>query len=195
MKTFTFFILVVAALIPGFSGCTDNHKSVSGCSGGAYVVSDIENGGGLITENIKFSSRAFKQNASIPKKYSCDGEDINPDLGFVGMPEEAESLVLIMDDPDAPGGTFTHWLAWGIDPASGIAEAERLGTEGMNDFGKVGYGGPCPPRGTPHRYFFRLYALDTELALEEGASRKEFEAAMAEHVLSEGELMGRYGRA
>ncbi|MDD2440391.1 MAG: YbhB/YbcL family Raf kinase inhibitor-like protein [Methanosarcinaceae archaeon] len=143
---------------------------------------------------IKISSPAFEAKALIPKKYTCEGKNINPTLEFEKMPEEAKSLVLIMEDPDAPGGSFTHWLSWGLDPKAELLEGKKLGTEGRNDFGKLGYGGPCPPRGTSHSYFFRLYALDTELELKEGASRKELEAAMAGHILAKGELIGNYRR-
>lgn len=211
MKSRTFIILIAAAfLILGASGCAEKTEPDPAGLGednvtpeivvpegkdGNEQITEAENGSERITQGIKVSSRAFEHNASIPKKYTCDGENLNPSLEFSDVPEEAKSLVLILEDPDAPGGTFTHWLVWGLDPASGIEEDRVTGKEGMNDFGKPGYGGPCPPPGTPHRYFFRVYALDTELVLEAGASRAELEAAMTGHVLSEGKLMGRYGRA
>jgi Raf kinase inhibitor-like YbhB/YbcL family protein len=114
----------------------------------------------------------------------------------MGVPEGAASLVLIVDDPDAPVGAFTHWLAWGIDPASGgLAEGERAPLEGRNDFGQTGYRGPCPPRGHgPHRYFFGLYALSAEPDVESGASRQELERAFEDEVLARAQLVGTYER-
>lgn len=138
-------------------------------------------------------SSAFSENASIPKKYSCDGENVSPPLELKELPRNTESLVLICDDPDAPGKTFLHWLAYDIEPTGSIAEGQSVGTEGKNDFGKNGYGGPCPPGGT-HRYYFRVYAVDTKLGIKPGASRADVESAMSGHVLDQAELMGRYAR-
>jgi hypothetical protein len=138
-------------------------------------------------------SSAFSENESIPKKYSCDGENVSPPLELKELPRNTESLVLICDDPDAPGKTFLHWLAYDIEPTGSIAEEQSVGTEGRNDFGKNGYGGPCPPGGT-HRYYFRVYALDTKLGIKPGASRSDVESAMSGHVLDQAELMGRYAR-
>ncbi len=142
-------------------------------------------------EDIKVFSSVFASNGSIPGKYTCDGEDINPPLEFEGIPEEAESLVLIVDDPDAPTKTFTHWIVWNIEPVAKIDEDSIPGVEGINDFRKIGYGGPCPPSGT-HRYFFRVYALGKKLELKAGAGRKELENEMIGHIVAEGELMGKY---
>jgi Raf kinase inhibitor-like YbhB/YbcL family protein len=144
-------------------------------------------------QNIKVFSSAFESKGSIPKKYTCDGENVNPPLEFEGIPEEAESLVLILDDPDAPTKTFTHWIVWNIEPVAKIEEDTIPGIEGTNDFKKIGYGGPCPPSGT-HRYFFRVYALDRQLELKAGAGRKELESEMIGHIIAEGELMGKYSR-
>jgi hypothetical protein len=138
-------------------------------------------------------SSAFSENESIPKKYSCDGENVSPPLELKELPRNTESLVLICDDPDAPGKTFLHWLAYDIEPTGSIAEDQSVGTEGKNDFGKNGYGGPCPPGGT-HRYYFRVYALDAKLGIKPGASRSDVESAMSGHVLDQAELMGRYAR-
>jgi hypothetical protein len=138
-------------------------------------------------------SSAFSENESIPKKYSCDGENVSPPLELKELPRNTESLVLICDDPDAPGKTFLHWLAYDIEPTGSIAEGQSVGTEGKNDFGKNGYGGPCPPGGT-HRYYFRVYALDAKLGIKPGASRSDVESAMSGHVLDQAELMGRYAR-
>lgn len=142
-------------------------------------------------EDIKVFSSAFASNGSIPGKYTCDGENVNPPMEFEGIPEKAESLVLIVDDPDAPTKTFTHWIVWNIEPVAKIEEDSIPGIEGINDFRKIGYGGPCPPSGT-HRYFFRVYALDKNLELKAGAGRKELENGMIGHIVAEGELMGKY---
>ena len=137
---------------------------------------------------------AFSPEGPIPREYTCDGQDKNPELQISGAPSEAASMVLIVDDPDAPGGTFLHWLLYNIDPTDRIAEGSAPGTEGGNDFGKTAYGGPCPPSGT-HRYYFRLYALDTALDLPPGAERQQVEREMKGHVIAEAELMGTYSRS
>jgi Raf kinase inhibitor-like YbhB/YbcL family protein len=144
-------------------------------------------------QNIKVISSAFKSNDTIPRKYTCNAENINPPLEFRGIPEKAESLVLIMDDPDALMKIFTHWIVWNIVPIAKIDEDSIPGVEGINDFRKIGYGGPCPPSGT-HRYFFRVYALDKQLGLKAGKSRKELENEMIGHIIAEGELMGKYNK-
>ena len=140
------------------------------------------------------TSNAFEDGGKIPVKYTCDGQDISPPLEFWDIPEGTQSLALIVVDPDAPSGDFFHWIVWNITPGPGIDENSVPGVEGRNSFGKISYNGPCPPSGT-HRYFFRVFALDTELNLESGSKVDELEKAMQGHVLSEGQLMGRYGRA
>jgi hypothetical protein len=142
---------------------------------------------------MQITSSAFTENEAIPKDFTCDGANKSPELSISDLPSDAESLVLIVDDPDAPGKTFLHWLAYNIDPSDRIPENATPGTQGSNDFGKSGYGGPCPPSGT-HRYFFRVYALDTSLGLPQGAGRGEVEQAMKGHVLDQAQLMGTYGR-
>lgn len=150
---------------------------------------------------LNVSSSVFENEGSIPTKYTCDGQDISPPLGWTGVPDEAESLVLIVDDPDAPGGTFVHWVIYNIPPhVESLPEAvpsvqtlENGARQGGNDFGSLGYGGPCPPGGT-HRYYFKLYALDAELDLPPGASKSELMNAMEDHVIAEGQLMGTYAR-
>lgn len=132
----------------------------------------------------------------MPSKYTCDSDNENPSLVFNDVPEKAVTLALIVDDPDAPARTFTHWLVWNIDAQTDrIDEGSVPGeaVEGMTDFGVTGYGGPCPPAGE-HRYFFRVYALDKELELEEGASREELEEAMVGHIVDSAELMCIYAR-
>jgi Raf kinase inhibitor-like YbhB/YbcL family protein len=145
--------------------------------------------------SMKITSSAFQQGGNIPSKFTCDGTDTNPPLQITGVPPEAKSLVLIVDDPDAPSGLFTHWVVWNISPQTAtIAEGSApKGVHGTNDFGKSGYGPPCPPSGA-HRYYFRVFALDRELALPAGAKRSQLDAAMKGHVIAQGELMGRYSR-
>lgn len=142
---------------------------------------------------MQATSTAFDEGEPIPEKYSCDGQNINPGIAVSGFPEGTKALAMIVDDPDAPTGTFTHWLIWNINPDDPVEENSKPGTEGKNDFGEVGYGGPCPPSGT-HRYYFRIFALDAELNLPPGASRTELEKAKAEHTLDETALMGTYTR-
>lgn len=141
-------------------------------------------------------SDAFEHGQPIPAQHSCDGQDRSPPLSWSEPPPDTRSLALVVDDPDAPGGTFTHWLAWGIDPpGGGLGEGERVPREGRNDFGNTGYGGPCPPPGHGvHHYSFRLAALDSELDLAAGAGKQELEQALAGHVLTVAELIGTYER-
>lgn len=145
---------------------------------------------------MELSSEAFVTGQPIPRRHSCEGVDLSPPLQWGGVPPGAVSLALIVDDPDAPVGTFTHWLAWGISPdAGGLAEGQPAPSEGRNDFGQAGYRGPCPPRGHGvHRYFFRLHALESEPALPSGASRNELERAIAGRVVAVAELVGTYQR-
>jgi hypothetical protein len=140
-------------------------------------------------------SPAFHEGGDIPPKFTCDGGDTSPPLEISGIPPEAKSLVLIADDPDAPSGLFTHWLIWNIPPQTNsvVEGSAPKGVQGRNDFGKSGYGAPCPPSGA-HRYYFKVFALDRELALPPGSKRRQLEAAMKGHVIAQGELMGRYAR-
>jgi Raf kinase inhibitor-like YbhB/YbcL family protein len=144
---------------------------------------------------MKITSSAFQQGGNIPSKFTCDGSNTSPPLQISDVPSEAKGLVLIVDDPDAPSGLFTHWTAWNISPqTSTVAEGSTpKGMHGTNDFGKSGYGGPCPPSGA-HRYYFKIFALDRELDLPAGAKRGQLDAAMKGHVIAQGELMGRYSR-
>jgi len=150
---------------------------------------------------ITITSSAFIDGATIPRKYTCDAEDISPDLKWSGVPNGAQSLALICDDPDAPVGTWVHWVLFNI-PADATALQAGIPAEavlkngarhGQNDFRKLGYGGPCPPGGT-HRYYFKLFALDTLLTLESGSTKAQLLAAMKGHILAEGQLMGKYKR-
>jgi len=142
---------------------------------------------------LLIESPEFSQNGHIPLQYTCDGENINPPVNITNVPEGTKTLALIMEDPDAPGGTFTHWLLWNIQPDDKISEKTSLGVSGINSFGKTGYGGPCPPSGT-HRYYFKAYALDRELTIVAGEDKNSLLEAMEGHILATGELMGRYSR-
>ena len=146
---------------------------------------------------MKISSTAFEHNGQIPKQYTCDGSDVNPPLKFEGVPTEAKSLVLIVDDPDAPMGTWVHWVLWNIDPKTTEIEENSVpksAKQGMNDFRKHYYGGPCPPSGT-HRYFFKLYALDTTLNIGPTVTKADVESSMKGHILAKAELIGLYRRS
>ena len=140
---------------------------------------------------MKISSKAFEHNQPIPAKYTCQGEDINPPLLIENIPNNAQSLALIVDDPDAPGGMWVHWVVFNIPISNEIAENSVPGTQGSNDFSRLAYGGPCPPSGV-HRYFFKVYALDIKLSLNQGASKSELERTMAEHIIQKAELIGTY---
>ena len=142
---------------------------------------------------MKIESSAFTAGAIIPKKYTCQGEDINPPLTVSGLPEGTKSVALIVDDPDAPMGTWVHWVVYNIPVQSPLSISENSipGAEGPNNFGQVHYGGPCPPSGT-HRYFFKAYALDTELSVDEKMTKAELEKAMGGHLLAQAELIGLY---
>lgn len=145
---------------------------------------------------------SFSENQQIPRNFTCDGQDISPMLTWTEPPARTQSFVLIADDPDAPAGTWVHWVVYNLPAdsrqlpqgAPKDPEFEGGGRQGVNDFQKIGYNGPCPPPGKPHRYFFRLYALDSRLDLPSGATKAAVEQAMEGHVLAETRLAGRYGR-
>jgi Raf kinase inhibitor-like YbhB/YbcL family protein len=147
-------------------------------------------------------TNAFEPGGEIPAKYTCSGADVSPALSWAETPAHTQALALLVDDPDAPGGTFTHWVLYNLGPQErelreGIPKVEQLPSgalQGRNDFRKIGYGGPCPPPGKPHRYFFKLYALDAKLNLRPGASKSELEKAMKGHILGQSELMGKFQR-
>lgn len=157
----------------------------------------VDTDGGLHEEqeaaSMIISSSAFDNGSQIPVRYTCDGENINPPLEFGNIPEGTQSLLLLVDDPDAPSGSFIHWVVWDIPPVSRIDENSIPGTVGMNSVGQMKYSGPCPPSGT-HRYQFMVFALDTELNLTGRASADQVEEAMQDHILAQGLLTGRYGR-
>lgn len=135
-------------------------------------------------------SPAFKNKGNIPPRYTCEGENISPAIEVKNMPPETKTMAVIMEDPDAPKGLFTHWVIWNLPPGS-IAENTQDGASGINSFGTTGYGGPCPPSGT-HRYYFNVYALDMELSLAAGEGKNSLREMMEGHILASGELMGTY---
>lgn len=152
--------------------------------------------------SLKIESSAFTEGGMIAGKFTCDGPDLSPAFRWSGVPEGTKSFALICDDPDAPVGIWVHWVLYDL-PATveglpeGVATDREMGgggRQGVNDFGRIGYGGPCPPPGKPHRYYFKLYALDGKLGLEAGATKKDLLKAAEGHILAEAQLMGRYGR-
>jgi Raf kinase inhibitor-like YbhB/YbcL family protein len=169
--------------------------SLVGCESGEQLP-----GGGEMVLSV--SSTAFQDGDRIPSKYTCQGQNISPPLAWGEIPIGVRSLVLIMDDPDAHGGVFTHWVIFNIpsdshellEAVSTQAELPSDALQGKNDFGRISYDGPCPPPGSPHRYQFTLYALDRPLDLEAGASKKQVLDAMHGHILTQGQLMGTYQR-
>lgn len=151
---------------------------------------------------MQIKSTAFEDNGMIPKKYTCDGADVSLPLSWTKPPSSTKSIALICDDPDAPMGTWVHWVLYRLSPET-TSLLENIPTQkeilkgakqGINDFRKIGYGGPCPPKGPAHRYFFKVYALDIELNLLTGATKQDVERAMKGHILAEGQLVGKYGR-
>lgn len=146
----------------------------------------------MVTDNqLRLISTVFSHKGHIPPEYTCEGKNINPPLIVENAPENTKTFTLIIEDPDAPGGVFDHWIVWNISPNEAIAEGSTPGISGTNSFGKPGYGGPCPPSGV-HRYFFKVFALDTELDLLTGSRKNELLDAMKGHVLASAELMGLY---
>lgn len=153
-------------------------------------------------EKISISIDGFNEGDMIPDKFTCEGKDVSPPISWTGIPGGTKSIALITDDPDAPGGTFVHWVLYNL-PANILKLPESIpqdktladgSMQGMTDFGRPGYGGPCPPPGKPHRYYFKVYALDRKLDLQPLASKSQVENAMKGHILAQGELMGKYQR-
>lgn len=145
---------------------------------------------------MEIASPVFQHNGLIPQKYTCDSEDVNPPLNIMEVPTNAQSLVLIVDDPDAPSGDFVHWVVWNINPGILSIEENSVpegGIQGTTDFGDVGWGGPCPPSGV-HHYYFKLYALDTKLDLPVSSKKADVEKAMQGHIIEQAELIGLYER-
>jgi Raf kinase inhibitor-like YbhB/YbcL family protein len=140
---------------------------------------------------MKITSPSFAHKEMIPKKFTCQGEDINPVLIIEDIPKMTKSLALIVDDPDAPGGVWVHWVVYNIPVTGRIEENSVPGKQGINSFQKLEYGGPCPPSGT-HRYYFRIYALDIDLELDEGVSLERLKESMKDHILAEAQIVGLY---
>lgn len=193
MQKLTIFILIIAfaigILVYSKSGKQTDYSVQKQQKETPVAVGDHKNG-------MKIRSSVFTEGSSIPQKYTCDGEDVSPPLKFEDVVGEAKSLVLIVDDPDAPVGLWTHWVLYNLDPqTTEIPEGKTFPNDqqASTSSGKQGYGGPCPPLGT-HRYFFRLYALDTKLSLN-NPDRKKIDEALEGHVLSKAELMGTYKRS
>ena len=146
---------------------------------------------GVIVKNLSVTSPAFKNKEKLPVKYTCDGKGVNPSLVVGDIPSEAETLVLIVEDPDAPSGRFDHWIVWNIPTDEKIEESSVPGLEGLNSSGKTNYSSPCPPSGT-HRYVFKVYALDAKIDLQAGSGRKELEEAIKNNIVAKGEMVGLY---
>ncbi len=169
---------------------------------GAPIVAATFALGAESPAKMEIKTPAFENGADIPRKYTCDGADVSPALAWEGAPAGSKTFALVADDPDAPVGTWVHWVFYDLpattkDLTEGVAAAETLpdgAKQGLNDFRKVGYGGPCPPPGPAHRYFFKLYALDAPTNLKPRATKQQLLDAMKGHILAEAQLMGRYGR-
>lgn len=194
-RKFSFYI-VALAIIMLILNCSRNEKTTETKTPVSSVKEETT------MANIQITSSAFEEGKFIPSKYTCDGADVSPPLKWSNAPQNTKTFALICDDPDAPVGTWVHWVLYNI-PATitelpeGVPSDKTLSNgaiHGINDFKKYGYGGPCPPSGT-HRYYFKIYALDTELKLAPGAKKSDVEKAMEGHILAKGELMGRYKRS
>lgn len=192
--------VLAVAQQPAFSNASflDSQRSFSDDSiSGVFVPGTGENNMAL-----SVSSTSFANGGGIPKKFTCDGDDVSPDLSWSEAPPGTQSFALLADDPDAPAGNWNHWTIWNIPAESralpeGVSKKPQLpdgSQQGMNDFRKSGFNGPCPPPGKPHRYYFKLFALDAKLMLKEKSGKRELEAAMNGHILAQAECMGRYGR-
>ncbi|MDQ3818091.1 MAG: YbhB/YbcL family Raf kinase inhibitor-like protein [Acidobacteriota bacterium] len=191
MKTARFCLLLLAAV------------SLSACKGETPSSNNVQPSNqspGGKKALIRVTSKAFQEGGMIPKQYTCDGPNISPPLAWSDVPEKTKSIALVAEDPDAPRGTWVHWVAFNIPQGTrelpeNVPAQENIsggGRQGTNDFKKVGYGGPCPPSGGAHRYYFKLYALDAELTLDSSATKDQLLKAIDGHVLGEGQLMGKY---
>jgi Raf kinase inhibitor-like YbhB/YbcL family protein len=149
---------------------------------------------GIAVVVLQVSSPSFSNNDFIPSKFSCEGDNTSPAISVKNIPAQTQSLAIIVEDPDAPNGTVTHWIAWDMDPSGNITEKSTTGTQGKNTRGNNGYMGPCPPNGT-HHYHFKIYALDKKLGLAEGSTKEQLLDAMKDHILGSGELIGLYKKA
>jgi len=186
-------ISIVILLVLAIAGCRNGpHSSTQTAASSTPQAAVV---------SVQVTSNAFKEGQPIPRQYTCDGVNISPPLEWSGVPKTAKTVALIADDPDAPTGTWVHWVFYNLSAANiGLVENlppdENLkagGFQGKNDFGKIGYGGPCPPSGT-HHYHFKVYAVDTELSLKAGATKDELLKAMEGHIVAQGQLTGTYAR-
>ena len=175
MRKISVFLLIAAAI-----------------QGGAIMLTGAQAGSSPTTGTMTVTSPDFKEGQMIPPRFTCDGESVNPGLVIENIPKDAKSLAMIVDDPDAPGGTFTHWVMYNVPVTSRISTNSQPGIQGQNSKKRNGYAGPCPPAGETHRYFFKVYALDNKLNLKAGADKKTVEQAMQGHVLATGQLVGLY---
>lgn len=191
---------VVLPVILSLMGCAGTPRLHFALLPSSKNQSNSKTGGGKKME-IRITSTAFREGGMIPKRHTCDGTNVSPPLAWTSVPNDTKSFALIYDDPDAPMGTWVHWVLFNL-PANVKELSENIQSQktfangakqGKNDFGKIGYGGPCPPSGT-HRYYFKLYALDIMINLEAGATKKQLLKAMQGHILAEGQLMGKYKR-
>ena len=193
----TLLVLIVAALL--IPAVALRHCSRAGVPARPAESNTIKEGNSM---SFTLASTAFANGEPIPKRHTCDGADVSPALAWDGAPAGTQSLALIADDPDAPMGTWTHWLLWNIPPKATLLpedvpktdSLDNLARQGLNDFKRIGYGGPCPPPGKPHRYFFKLYALNARLDLKPGSSKAELEAAIKPHILAQTQWMGTFKR-
>ena len=170
--------------------------------GAGFLIAAVA--GGRAGSRLSVQSSSLRAGAAIPKRYTCDGEDLSPEISWSGAPEAAKEFAVICDDPDAPGGTFTHWVLWGIPRSAaslpeGVAAGDEIASlgsarQGTNGFRVRGYRGPCPPPGKPHHYHFRVYALSDRIDLPAGSTVERLRSAMSGHVVAEGEIVGTYGR-
>ncbi|HEY2472962.1 MAG TPA: YbhB/YbcL family Raf kinase inhibitor-like protein [Terracidiphilus sp.] len=178
-------LLAFLLAVPFLAGCRHSESAIAAAAGATLTLSSTS-----------------LQDGKVPRECTCDGDDASPPLKWAAPPTGAKSFALTVTDPDAPSGTFTHWVLFNLPAGSnslsqGVPKQGQLSDgsrQGRNDFGKLGYGGPCPPRGNPHRYVFTLYALDGALDVNQGSSRSQLESAMSGHILAQGEMTARYGR-
>jgi Raf kinase inhibitor-like YbhB/YbcL family protein len=186
----------------GFLFITSAPTSAGFQASGNLIRQQLMVGEGARAMAFVISSTSFQNDGTIPKKFTCDGDDVSPEVSWANPPAGTKSFALIADDPDAPAGTWTHWVIFDLPSQTaslpeGVKKVEEVpggGSQGRNDFRKVGYGGPCPPPGKPHRYVFKIYALDRMLKLNSGSSKQEVERAIENHILGSAELMARYQR-
>ncbi len=179
-------ILMVAA-------CTSSIDRMQETQIDNFIKNENQITGVVNIQEMNVSSPDFGQDEMIPARFTCDGDDISPEIDISGIPDKAKSLVLIMDDPDAPMGTWDHWVMFDIPVTERIKESSAPGVQGKNSWGRNGYGGPCPPNGT-HRYFFKVYALDRMLGIKDSSTKKDVMDAMMDSVIGEGRLVGLYSR-